>query len=143
MEFADRSLAEWDLAMDADAFLDLFVGWARGLYPGAARLLGHIRTEFPLACLINSIELHTPLHRVAIGPFIERCFFSNEIGSVKPEVEIFHHVVRELAIDPSRIGFFDDTAINVEAAERAGLNAYLTDGIVELEDQLARLGVLD
>ena len=142
-EFADRSLAEWDLAMDADAFLDLFVGWARGLYPDAAQLLGRIRTEFPLACLSNSNELHTPLHREAIRPFIERCFFSNEIGSVKPEVEIFHHVVRKLAIDPSRIGFFDDTAINVEAAERAGLTAFLTDGIVELEDQLARLGVLD
>ena len=67
---------------------------------------------------------------------------ANEIGSVKPEAEIFDHVVRKLAVDASRVCFFDDTAVNVEAAQRVGLTAFLTDGIVELEDRLDRLGVL-
>lgn len=142
-QFADGSLKEWNLAMAPDAFLDLFTGWARGLYPGAGQLLGRIRKEYRLACLSNSNELHTPLHRDAIGPFIDRCFFSNEIGSVKPEAEIFDHVVQKLAVDASRVCFFDDTAVNVEAAQQAGLTAFLTDGIVELEDRLDRLGILN
>ena len=36
----------------------------------------------------------------------------------------------------------DDTAINVEAANKAGFSAYLVDGITELEGQLDRLGFL-
>ena len=141
-QFADGSLAEWDLSMPPEAFLDLFVSWARGLYPGAEQLLGRIGKEYRLACLSNSNELHTPLHREAIRPHIERCFFSNEIGSVKPEAEIFEHAIREFGIDAGRVGFFDDTAVNVEAAERAGLTAFLVDGIIELEERLDRLGVL-
>ena len=141
-QFADRSLVEWNLAMAPEAFLALFVRWARGLYPGAEQLLARIGKEYRLACLSNSNELHTPLHRDAIQPFIERCFFSNEIGSVKPEAQIFEYAIRELGIDAGRIGFFDDTAINVEAAEAAGLRAFLVDGIVDLGQQLDRLGVL-
>jgi len=141
-QFADQSLVEWSLTMAPEAFLDLFTRWARGLYPGAEQLLGRIRKGYRLACLSNSNELHTPLHREAIQPFIERCFFSNEIGSVKPEAQIFEHAIRKLGTDAGRIAFFDDTAVNVEAAKAAGLKAFLVDGIIELEDQLDRLGVL-
>jgi hypothetical protein len=40
------------------------------------------------------------------------------------------------------IDFFDDTAINVEAAAQLGITAYLTDGIVNLEHRLRLLGLL-
>ena len=98
-QFADRSLVEWNLTMAPEAFLDLFTGWARGLYPGAEQLLSRIGKEHRLACLSNSNELHTPLHREAIQPFIGQCFFSNEVGSVKPEAQIFEHAIRELGTD--------------------------------------------
>lgn len=140
-EFAHRFLAEWDLGMFPDEFMSEFASWARGLYPGAATLLRGLRATHRLACLSNSNELHTPLHRETVRPYIERCFFSNELGLLKPQPEIFDHVVRELHVPPHRIVFFDDTQINVDAAARAGMNGYLTDGLADLERALRSLGL--
>jgi HAD superfamily hydrolase (TIGR01509 family) len=70
-------------------------------------------------------------------------YFSDELGLVKPHREIFDHVIRDLAVSPRRIAFFDDTPVNVEAAREAGLTAYLVDGLVELEAQLQRLGLIE
>ena len=94
-----------------------------------------------MACLSNSNELHTPLHRETIRPFIDRCFFSDEVGLLKPQPEIFQYAIRELAVPAAHIAFFDDTAVNVEAAARAGMNAYLTDGLADLEHTLRSLGL--
>jgi putative hydrolase of the HAD superfamily len=140
-EFAGRLLGEWELDMSPDEFLREFVSWARGLYPGADRLLRRLSENFRTACLSNSNELHTPLHQESIRRYIKHCFFSNELGLLKPEPEIYDHVVRELAVPANRIAFFDDTAVNVDAAERAGMNAYLTDGIADLESRLRLLGL--
>jgi putative hydrolase of the HAD superfamily len=140
-EFARRFVQEWRIDMSHEDFLQEFVGWAHGLYPGAAALLHRLRTKHQIACLSNSNELHTPLHRESISPFIDRCFFSDEVGLLKPQPEIFRYAIRELAVPAPRIAFFDDTAINVEAAAEVGLNAYLTDGLADLEQTLRSLGL--
>jgi FMN phosphatase YigB (HAD superfamily) len=51
-------------------------------------------------------------------------------------------VIRDLATPPARIAFFDDTEVNVEAAERVGMSAYLVDGMTELEQRLEELGLM-
>jgi len=69
-------------------------------------------------------------------------YFSDELRLVKPDPEIFEHVIRDLDVPPGRIAFFDDTPVNVEAAREAGIVAFEVDGIAELEFQLQSLGVL-
>ena len=123
-------------------FLAALVDWARGPYPGARSLLGQIPDRYRLVCLSNSNELHTPLHRRSMEPLFDRYYFSDEIGLVKPEGEIFEYVVSDLGVPPNRIVFFDDTPINVEGARRAGMSAFQTDGIDELEARLRALGIL-
>ncbi len=143
LEFARGVIGELELAFSPDDFITAFVGWARGPYPGARSLLERLHRTHRLACLSNSNELHTPLHRRSIEPLMERYYFSNELGQVKPEREIFDHVIRDLGVPPQRIAFFDDTPVNVEAARGAGLKAYEVDGIEALEIRLRRLGMLD
>ena len=75
-------------------------------------------------------------------PLFDRYYFSDEIGLVKPEREIFEYVISDLNVTPGRIAFFDDTPINVEGARQAGMNAYQTDGVDELGARLRTLGVL-
>ena len=96
-----------------------------------------------LACLSNSNQLHTPLHRRSIEPLMDRYYFSDELGVVKPDHEIFDHVVRDLDVPPRRIAFFDDTPVNVEAARSVGISAHEVDGIAALIKELQRLGILD
>jgi putative hydrolase of the HAD superfamily len=143
LQFARGVIGELELAFAPDDFITAFVGWARGPYPGARSLLERLHGTHRLACLSNSNELHTPLHRRSIEPLMERYYFSNELGQVKPDPEIFEHVIRDLSVPPQRVAFFDDTPVNVEAARGAGLKAYEVDGIGALDDRLRRLGLLD
>lgn len=140
-EFADRFRSEWGLEISSEQFLDRFTSWARGLYPGAADLLRRLPGGQLTACLSNSNALHTPLHREAVRPYLERCFFSNELGVLKPQPEIYQLVIRELAVPAARIAFFDDTEVNVAAAARAGMSAHRVEGVAELEQRLESLGV--
>ena len=142
-EFARRLVDEFHLKLSAEAFIREFVSWARGPYPGALPLLRRLQNIHRIACLSNSNELHTPIHRKAMEPLMEKYYFSDELGLVKPNREVFEHVIRDLDVSPRRIAFFDDTPINVEAAREAGLAAYLVDGIAELTAKLQRLGLLD
>ncbi len=141
--FARRLVEEFHLELSAEEFLREFVSWARGPYPGALSLLRRLKNTHRIACLSNSNELHTPIHRASIHPHVDSFYFSDEIGLVKPDREIFDHVIRDLAVSPRRIAFFDDTMVNVEAAENTGLTAFSVDGIVELEAQLQRLGLIE
>jgi putative hydrolase of the HAD superfamily len=75
-------------------------------------------------------------------PLLDRYYFSDELGLVKPDREVFEYVIRDLGVPPRRIAFFDDTAVNVEAAREAGMIAFEVDGMAELESQLQGLGVL-
>jgi len=142
-EFARRLVEEFHLELSAEEFLREFVSWARGPYPGALPLLRRLQNSHRIACLSNSNELHTPLHRASIHPHMDSYYFSDEIGMVKPDLEIFEYVIRDLAVGPRRIAFFDDTPVNVEAARECGLNAHIVDGIAALRAQLQRLGLLD
>jgi putative hydrolase of the HAD superfamily len=141
-EFADGVLRELQLDLKREDFIAAFIDWARGPYPGARALLEHVRRDYRLACLSNSNELHTPLHRRSMEPMIEKYYFSDELGLVKPEPEIYRHVILDLGVAPQRIAFFDDTPINVDAAREFGISAFRVDGVGELEERLSALGVL-
>jgi len=140
--FARGVLDELGLEMSPDDFLDAFAAWARGLYPGAGDLLRRLRPGPLLACLSNSNPLHTPHHRQSVAPLLDRLYFSDQIGSVKPEPEIFRYVTSDLAVPSSKIAFFDDTDVNVAAGRAAGMAAFEVDGLAALEAQLLELGML-
>jgi putative hydrolase of the HAD superfamily len=142
LEFAEGVINELGLDLTADDFIRAFVQWARGPYPGATSLLERLQGSFQLACLSNSNELHTPLHRSHVEPLFDSYYFSDEIGLVKPEPAIFEFVISDLNVRADRIVFFDDTAINVEAARAAGMHAHEVDGVAALQDRLLELGIL-
>lgn len=141
-EFAQRIIAEYRLHLSVEGFIERFVEWARGPYPGAVEVLHQVRQTHRIASLSNSNALHTPIHRRSLEHVVETFYFSDEIGHVKPDREIFDHVIRDLAVPPERIAFFDDTTVNVSAAQESGLNAYWVDGIDALNTQLLSLGLL-
>ena len=141
-QFARGVLQEFRLDLSPREFLTAFVDWARGPYPGARSLLERIPSCYRLACLSNSNQLHTPLHRRSMEPLMEKYYFSDELGRVKPEPEIYLHAIADLDVEASRIAFFDDTPINVQAARGVGIAAFQVEGIAALEAQLNLLGVL-
>jgi putative hydrolase of the HAD superfamily len=142
IDFACGVIGEFELNLSPDDFISRFVEWARGPYPGATSLLQRVAATHRTACLSNSNELHTSLHRRSMEPLMERYYFSDELGMVKPDPEVFKHVIRDLAASPDQVAFFDDTPVNVQAAREAGLEAFEVDGIDQLSARLQQLGLL-
>jgi len=61
---------------------------------------------------------HDPAYR-----FLDRfatIYVSGELGMIKPEPDIFHHVLGDVGLSAERILFIDDSAKNIAAADRLG-----------------------
>ncbi len=142
-EFATSVIEELEIVLSPSDFLRNFVEWAREPSPAAISLLRRLGNNHRIAALSNANELHTPLHRKRFKVVIDTFYFSDEIGAVKPDREIFEYVIRDLDVPPNRIAFFDDTPVNVEAARGAGLTAHAVDGIADLTTRLRDLGFAD
>lgn len=140
--FAQRFVAEWHLSLSPAEFLHQFSGWSRGLYPGAARLLHHLSSTHRIGCLSNSNELHGPSQRRWLDGVVEKFFFSFEMGLAKPDSAIFDLTIRSLGVPASRITYFDDTPVHVEAAAEAGMTSFHVRGLAELTHTLRQFGVL-
>jgi HAD superfamily hydrolase (TIGR01509 family) len=144
-QFAAGVIREFDLDVEPRAFLESFVGWPTRLYPGTLELLGRIPRRYRRALLSNSNALHWPrvLNEMQLGPAIDHHFVSHLMGRIKPDAEAFEHVLRTLGCAPREVIFFDDNALNVEAARRLGLHARQVRGLVETHRALSELGVID
>ena len=80
--------------------------------------------------------------KFGLGGLLDAYYLSHEMGMLKPDKEAFEYVIRDLDVAPERIVFFDDLELNANSAEEAGMNAFQTRGVKELESELERLGVL-
>ena len=67
---------------------------------------------------------------------------SGEERVAKPDPAIFAVLVRRHGLDPARTVFVDDSPVNVEAAEAAGLPGLLFTDAASLRADLQAAGVL-
>ena len=65
--------------------------------------------------------------------------YSCEIGTVKPEPEIYLECCRRLGCAPAEAVFLDDKKVNTEAARRVGMHSYVfhsaDDGVMQTGEQ--------
>lgn len=142
-EFARGMVESWSMTASPETFLDAFVRWPRGLMPGARELAQATRARLATGCLSNTNPLHAERHasEEAVYALFDHRFLSHELGLVKPDREIFDHVLAELGCPASSVLFLDDNQINVDGARAAGLRAERTRGIAEARAALARHGI--
>ena len=58
----------------------------------------------------------------------DELFLSFKLGMLKPNDDIYQHVINKLNTKPENIYFFDDNKENVEGAIKNGINAYQVTG---------------
>ncbi|HRO44540.1 HAD family phosphatase [Agriterribacter sp.] len=51
----------------------------------------------------------------------EKAYYSHLLRMRKPDKESYEHIIRENNLDPSKTVFIDDSILNIEGAEAAGL----------------------
>lgn len=119
-------------------------------YPGAATLIRDLKeNDVFTCCFSNTNSLHwsrliSPDHHPALA-LLDAKFASHELHQAKPLHSAYQAV--EARFPPHhQVIFFDDTAVNVEAAKECGWNAYrvnpLGDPVAELKNILRELRVL-
>lgn len=63
--------------------------------------------------------------------FFDGLVFSGPIGLVKPNKEIFEHLLKKYDIKAEESLFIDDNISNINGAETVGIKGYLFDGDVD------------
>jgi putative hydrolase of the HAD superfamily len=143
-EFALGMVAEYRLGVGPEVFLEEFLHWPQGLISGALDLVEDLTSHVRPACLSNTNELHwnEQVDAHLLHDLFETRFLSHELGLVKPDREIFEHVVDGLGCDPSEVLFLDDNQLNVDGARSVGLNAHRVTGVGDSRAVLADKGLL-
>jgi putative hydrolase of the HAD superfamily len=139
--FAERAVAEMRLPMDADLFLARFDAWPEELFPDALSLLDTLPSSAHRVLLSNTNAAHWERSTVsgALAGYFDREFLSFRTGLLKPDRAAFEQVSRAYRCRPGEVLFFDDNPLNVAAAARFGMKAFVTRGPAEVRRALDSL----
>jgi putative hydrolase of the HAD superfamily len=138
--FADGMVGEWQLPMTGAEFLATFGDWVQHPYDGAEELVAETSERVCVAMLSNMNAVHWDA-AVSGWPLIkhfDHVFTSFQLGLIKPDAEVFHHVVDALGIEADQVFFVDDNQINVDGAMAAGLRAEVVRGVAEARAAVER-----
>jgi putative hydrolase of the HAD superfamily len=143
-DFAQQLIEEMALPVQPEAFIEAFTFWPKGLFPGAIALIDRIPSHYTRAALSNSNALHWPriLHDMGLDRVFEHMFASHLIGKLKPDPDVFEHVMEQLDCEPSAVLFMDDNRLNVEAAQAFGMQAVEVAGLQAAERALVAFQII-
>jgi putative hydrolase of the HAD superfamily len=68
-------------------------------------------------------DVLTGMNQPTLEQLFERVFYSYEVRLMKPSPEIYRHVLTESGLNPVETAFFDDNAVNIQAAAEIGIQA--------------------
>jgi putative hydrolase of the HAD superfamily len=71
--------------------------------------------------------------------FFSKLYFSGPLGLVKPDRQIFDHVVADLGVRPGDVVFIDDNAANIATAQKLGFITVLHTSATDLREELSKL----
>ena len=113
-----------------------------GFPPERINFLKKIRSKYRLFLLSNTSALHhTRFHELfkqefggSLDELFDKAYYSHIIKLHKPDTAAYKLIIDENRLNPGETLFIDDSAANVEGAERTGLKGiYLGPGKTILE----------
>jgi len=105
--------------------------------------LQDLKKRYRLMLLSNTNEIHFDfvIQNYPILRMIEERLLSYEAGCMKPEARIFELAIKKAGVAPENIFFTDDRPENIEAAQRAGIQALLFQSETQLKRDMASRGM--
>ena len=105
--------------------------------------LQDLKKRYRLMLLSNTNEIHFDfvIQHYPILRMIEERLLSYQAGCMKPEARIFELAIKKAGVAPENILFTDDRLENIEAAQRAGIQALLFQSETQLKRDMARRGM--
>ena len=105
--------------------------------------LQDLKKRYRLMLLSNTNEIHFDfvIQNYPILRMIEERLLSYQAGCMKPEARIFELAIKKAGVAPENIFFTDDRPENIEAAQRAGIQALLFQSETQLKRDMASRGM--
>ena len=70
-----------------------------------------------------------------------KMFFSYDYGKVKKDPDVFDYIITEAQIKPEETVFIDDYLVNVQNAEKSGIDGILFTDAESLEKELRKRNI--
>jgi putative hydrolase of the HAD superfamily len=111
--------------------------------PGTGELLAGLRRHYPLYLLSDTNEIHFGYvqRTVKVLALFDQFVVSYEVGVLKPDPRIYQEALRRSGVPPEACVFFDDRAVNVDAAHRLGMQGIVFESPAQCAADLRSLGV--
>ena len=137
--FGSGVVAEWDLDLTSSEFVSEFSGWPAGPFDGSLELIRSLHGKIRMGCLSNTNPAHWQQHldRWGLVEYFEWTLVSHELGTMKPDPEVFQTTVETIGIPPEQLLFLDDGIDNVIAARTYGIRSEHTCGIDEVRSAIS------
>jgi putative hydrolase of the HAD superfamily len=132
--------ASWDDARVHELWAADFRSWVR-INPGTVEVLADLKAGGTRLALLSNIgpDFGSYLRHGPLGGFFAACYVSGELNMLKPQPEIYRHVLDDLGIDAADAVFIDDRKANVRGAEALGITSHRFTGVPALRAFLASL----
>ncbi len=140
-EFYREAKSELKFPVDFETFKIGYLETIGDLFDETIPVLDALKSYFSLQILSNTSDIHWQHCAKTLGleKYFDRVLVSYELGSMKPDPEIFRRALRIIDRDPENIYYFDDRPENIETALKFGIKAYLSWGGSQLIHQLQEL----
>jgi putative hydrolase of the HAD superfamily len=101
------------------------------------------RKGYPIGLLSNAPSefIRDILTQHDLEKYFDTIVISSEVGLIKPEPEIFHHILEKMDAHPNETVFIDDNPHNVKAAEALGIEGIIFTSASALEKDFNHLGI--
>ena len=131
-------------AADFDHYVTNFARSLGGPVEGTTELVDELReADIRVLGLTNwaAENFHEAARSAPVIDRLEDILVSGREGLAKPDPAIYALLIERFGLEPERTVFIDDTVVNVEAAERAGLVALHFTDAARLRADLRQLGL--
>lgn len=130
----------WDDARMHELWAADFRSWL-SINPGTIEVLADLKAGRTALALLSNAgpDLGSYLRCGLLGDFFAACYVSGELGLLKPQPEIYRHVLDGLGISAAEAVFIDDRVANVRGAQALGITGHLFTGVTALRAFLESL----
>ena len=132
--------ASWDDVRVHELWAADFRSWL-SINPGTIEVLAELKAGRTRLALLSNAgpDFGSYLRCGRLADFFAACYVSGELGLVKPQPEIYRHVLDDLGITAAEAVFIDDREPNVRAAQALGITGHLFTGVAALRAFLESL----
>ena len=148
-EACEEVLTQLDASYHS-AIKNIFYHWYEVVYVYSdlqERIRLWVAQDYRIYILSTTCEIFYHIEKAGllpIYPLLSGYILSSEVGVVKPEVEIYHKLLKKYGLDPVESVFIDDIQANLDTAAELGFETILstseTENISAMEDLLTAKG---